>query len=649
MIEITCAGLHQHILEHEILDITSTSGQCSCSGLNIYDEGVLISSGTYGIDFVGPNITAEFDDISGRVIVTSTGIQYECSGLDIYDEGVLVMSGVQEINFIGVDVYSEDSNLPNRVNVYIPPPTFLSHWNTSDGTNGDQSVTDPTSRTSQRIATPSGGEGIPFRTNGWAATTQDATLSDTVTFTTPGDTTGFGGNSTFVVNIKNASDAIVETYTTPAITGNGVHTSPSGNIVVTITNYGVDASKWKAHASVAIDVGQVFTDIGESGGRYHAEANHITDSVTDGGQTFTYTQADVFIDTNPTTPSISGSVGIQERAGYVVTKHLSGIEYYTLGSQFIAQVSGIDQIMRNTAAVNSNLRVRGDDYGLSTLWQCPFGSGSGNFSGWTNNHDVDNIDWNYTGWAIGVGSYCFRGTTANIDATGRDGWAYGSLVNGPNASILVDTNSSSSTNTYDNFVDEDYRLESDYTTSWDPEKTLVSGEVLTQCSYIMVPDQSTLVGESTASVTDWSNYKPDKNGPNPDYTSLSVGTGCSFYRKFIPATSDYIANMTWVFSGTWKGVNALTDLINGDLELYIRKIDGIGNSGPTSPPLMAHGDAYNAGLFDDGNTNGQVRLGSSSGNTIQTTFGTFTMKDGIYVEFKIKDNSIKINSITVTF
>jgi hypothetical protein len=53
--------------------------------------------------------------------------------------------------------------------------------------------------------------------------------------------------------------------------------------------------------------------------------------------------------------------------------------------------------------------------------------------------------------------------------------------------------------------------------------------------------------------------------------------------------------------------------------------------------------------FDDGATDGQIRLGSSSGNTINGTFGGFNATNGIYVEFKIHNSAIRIDTVTVTF
>lgn len=584
--------------------------------------------------------------------ITASGIEVTASGsnLIIRDEGSVVSSNVECINFIGADVLAESAYVGNCVNVYIPPPTFVSHWNTNDGTNGAQYVTDSVSRTEQRISTPSSGEGNPFKTGGWAATNQDATLDLIATFTTPNETTGWGGNSTMVVRVYDATGSLLETFTTPSITGNGIHTSISGNIEVTITLYSTDATKYKAKASVEVDFNQIFLDQvpAQDGGRFHIEIDHITDTLTDGAQTFSFVQDDVFLDTNATTPSINGTVSIVE-GSTVLTKHLSGIEYYILGSQFNASVQDIDQLNRNTQATSGNLYIEAADYGLPGLNQSPFGTGSGNFSGWNNNENTDNVNWNITGWAITQSNYRFIGTTGNASSRPKDGWANGSTVNGANANILIDTYLINSTNTYEPFDDENRRQQSDYTTAWNSTVSLGAGEALVQNSYMMVPNQSTYVGESSAPNANWTSFKPDLGGTNPNYSGLGLGSGISYYRTFPDTVGIYRPNMTLTFSGIFFGGNALTDLTNQYLEIFVRKVAGIGNFGKVSPPLLVHGQPYNAGTFDDGNTDGYIRLGSSTGNTINCTFGTFTMKDGIYMEIKIRHNTVKINSITVTF
>jgi hypothetical protein len=105
-----------------------------------------------------------------------------------------------------------------------------------------------------------------------------------------------------------------------------------------------------------------------------------------------------------------------------------------------------------------------------------------------------------------------------------------------------------------------------------------------------------------------------------------------------------------VFAGTFAGGTALADLISGNLRVIVRKIGAtVGVYGPISNPLFLHGSGYNFGTFDDGTTDGKIRLGSSSGNTINGTFGGFNATNGIYVEINIVDPAIRIDTVTVTF
>jgi len=65
--------------------------------------------------------------------------------------------------------------------------------------------------------------------------------------------------------------------------------------------------------------------------------------------------------------------------------------------------------------------------------------------------------------------------------------------------------------------------------------------------------------------------------------------------------------------------------------------------------LTLHGQEYNQPFFDDGVTNGGIRLGASSGNTVQGTFGGLACRDGVYFHIRINDTRIKIDSISITF
>ena len=124
-----------------------------------------------------------------------------------------------------------------------------------------------------------------------------------------------------------------------------------------------------------------------------------------------------------------------------------------------------------------------------------------------------------------------------------------------------------------------------------------------------------------------------------------------YYRSF-PDTGASRSSFEIVFTGTFASGDALSDLTGGNLELTFYKINGLGNTGAppgNTTPLFAHGAGYNFATFDDGVTDGQIREGSSAGNTINCTFGGFNMQDGIFCHVSILNSGTQIDSMSVTF
>ena len=597
------------------------------------------------------------DPLTGNDIVVEQEVDLFDSGsgeIEIQDEGVS-LGTFSVINFVGADVQVVD--VGGVATAYIPPlppppdPSYASHWNTSDGDNGNQSVSDGVSRTTTRIATPSGGEGSPFNTGGWAGSNQDTTLGTTATFSTPSVTTGFGGDAFAEITLYDADGVTsLDSYTTPALTGDAVHISGSGHIVATVSSFGVDDPNYpdrkSANLSVAVDIGAVLTSLGLSGGRYHVEITFNVDTATDGSGAYTYTQSDVFIDSNPTTPSISGTTSTIETAGQVVTRYLSGVIYYNTGSQFTVGVTGIDQLMRNTARTSGNLTVTpsGVNGRLPTLSHSPFGTGSSYFTGWTNTNTTDGVSYSKSDWALTGTDYRLMGVGLVATAQARDAWNSGNSVSSPAFPMVVDTYGISSTDTAEYFNDEDRRQDSTYnggnpSGNWNSTSTLVAGEALVCEGRIQVPNQGP--------VLDWSAYNPVGG---PDYTTL--GGVVSYYRTFIDTTGLNRSSMTINFSGVFLG-DASSDLAAEDLRVYIRRRASAtgGGSGPTSSPLRVHGGLYNFASFDDGATvsGSYVREATSSGNTINVTFGGFSCEDGIFMEVEIANPGIKVDSVVVAF
>lgn len=686
--------------------------------------------------------------------------------LTIQEEGSDVQTNVNTINFVGADVEAQAGNSGIAI-IYIPPPTFASHYNTQDGTTDGRVRQSGVTVETRFISKPTS-EGNPFQTGGDAESNALASNSTSITLAPSGAVTAMD-NSTFKVDVTQPDGTVMETYTTPSITGNSTNTSASGDIVVTISSYAADTTKFKGQVSILVTYSDILSTAGFDGGKFNIV---ITQTVTDGTGPHVFNlststnptiQGDFFFDTN-TLPSFPQNVAIVETGGSVVTKHLSGLEYYTTGSQFTASCDGLDNLNRNTALTSSNITVLDNStYGFTNLNQSPLpgGTGNANFTGWTSAFDNTGTSYSNTAITINRSSFRYTGTLGRINIRTNLVWGGGNRTTASsNANILVDTFSTSSTNLSEIFDSENRRLESDYTTAWTStnplsadraatckiqvvDNALIQGgdtitlvdatgtsRVLTagttfsvgaagsdtatnisnainatygsQFTAVVDTYTNTIVnvtqdtigpsgnqtnassrvsaitvanfeegsndamvyygqllqatqsqlGGSGAITTDWSTYKPDSGGANPDYTSL---TGpATFYREFTDTGGVSRSSMQFSFTGTFVS-NATTDLTNQDLRIFVRKVaspTGGALVGTTIVPMRLHGGTFGSdGPFDQGKTVGgsYIREGSSSGNTVNASFGTFPCENGIYVEIMIYNSTIKIDRIDVTF
>jgi len=517
-----------------------------------------------------------------------------------------------------------------------PPDPTQSHWNTNDGENGAGGIVTASGLgfTSAYIPTPSGGEGTPFSVGNWGGTTQSRVTEDTVvTITSGGTTTGFGGDSTMTVIVYDADTVTpLESFTTPSLQANATHTSISGAIVIDITNYAPDTqAHTKAQAEVTIDLGALLTSFARSGGRIGSiVVTHSTDTVSDGTGDYTFTLAGFFIDTNPSTPTISG---VTFSENLVVLKYLSGVAYYDKTSTFTVNVIGIDGLNANTARSSANLSISATNISLPNLNVSPFGTGAGDFTGWNSNQNVNGVGYSKSDWTITQDDYRVLGLPISVTATVRDTWATGTQITTPIQNVLIDTFEQPSTTVSEFFDDENLRMESDYVTSWNNQKTLVDGEALVYDSKLQMPH------------TDFSPFLP--TGVNPDYSNLP--SAASYFRNFTTtnATTSY-SGFSLTITGTF--LNSLEqDLANGDLQIFVRRVDSTaGDSTPSANPLLIHGQEYNNTLFDDGVTNGYIRE-AINGNTIQCTFGGRAMKGGTHIEIKITHPNIKLEQFLMSF
>ena len=630
----------------------------------------------------------------------------------VLDEGTQVGStGYSTFNFVGDDVLAEDSGTPGQVNIYIPTPTFLPYFNLTNA-QGNATVDAnlyPFNNT-PRISKPTT-EGNPFKTGGgsntlWSAQSNKAAYTSangSISYATSGQCTGFSADATgdakIVVTMYDADGTTaLETFDTSSVNAlyqNQTLTSPSGDISVTISNYAQDLpTKYKASVSVTVVAGDIFTTAGLDGGRYHVEITMTTDTATDGTGSYSYfgpngnsstsyngETNDVFFDTNPSTPAINGSTQIIESStpGNILTKHLSGVEYYILSSQFEATTTDIDNFNANTQGRSGdsvwNFRAIGTDYGLPTQQLTAWSNAEFTGTNWPDFYNSSDVVWDKNNWAINDSNYRFRNTDGIITSRVSDPWTLtADTESSTGASILIDTYSETGNSTLlrERFDDEQYRLERTGTyTAFVPTATLTGSGLANQTGSSSPFCQACTVGSnivrpdkffkdngdspSYASLTNaLTTYKPDKNGSNPDYSGASYQVTSTYHRlmKTTGSLTDAIASFELEFSGDPLGSTFFNDLVNEDIKVYIRKANegsGAGNIGYSAIPLSLHGSAPFTTILDPPSgidtASAACRTTLTNSNTIAGTFGGFDATEGFYIEVQIVNSAIRIDEI----
>jgi len=170
----------------DTITISSTGG-----GGSPIIAGQAIDITTVGTD---EQISLKLDSGQTNLIIDGNN-ELTFAGVHVKDEGIDVGT-YPTINFVGADVLAAGSGTPGMVNVYIPPPTFASYFNTTSGTtNGECNCNITTFTNTPRISKPTS-EGSPFNTGGWEATNNKPAYTD--------------DNQFLTINVKNIENVINE-------------------------------------------------------------------------------------------------------------------------------------------------------------------------------------------------------------------------------------------------------------------------------------------------------------------------------------------------------------------------------------------------------------------------------------------------------
>lgn len=572
--------------------------------------------------------------------------------ITVLNEGSVVDSNVNKINFVGADVMAVTDPNTGQVNVIVLTESEISHWNSTDGEDGPQLVIENFNRVLSRISKPTN-EGNPYFTGGWQSTIKETINNSVIEFTTPSETIGFGGDSNMKIEVfrsdASGNNILMFQYTTDNLNSNGNY----GNsfCTVNISQYGELAGKYKAKATVQINIKSIFENNNLQGGRFYTRITHKSDSLTDGGNNFVYNQPLCFLDVGSTPPIMSSNPDIIESTN-IITKHLSGIEYYTLNSEFNIILNNMLGLNSNTQNPNKSLSVNTSKFGITSFDASPFETNSSNFSLWNDLWNDDVINFNKTD-KITRNNFRYISNQTNITSKLFDSFNESPTYISSNKLIMIDTYGITSTDLVEDFDDENRRQDSTYnsgnpTGNWNSNNILTLGNALVFGGRLMIPSASMYITEAGPGSpnNDWTMFKPNLNGSNPNYSSFT--TSSSYYRTFVDSSNLSRNNFSIQFEGIFVE-NATKDLENGHLEIFIRRRNSTsgGNFGPTSPALLLHGNLYNFSDFDDGISNGYIRLGSSKENIVNGTFGGLTCETGFFMEIKINNSIIQIDKVSV--
>lgn len=636
---------------------------------------------------------------------------------------ILGTSPSQTGDAIGVQVLPglEPMYPPGTALIYIPKipaPEYSDYFNEEGAL-----VLRDLDTANVRISTPDL-ELDPFSIGDWINEPTEAMFSATImataSFSTDIEVTGFSsdsnGDSYFRIEFLDGDgETVLYQWETDTIYSNGIFSDYSGSDLlaqVVITNYteddsGVEVwpSKWKAIPEISVNAENIFNSIGRDGGRYQVRITHHIDTSNNYDNhpiELTYISSEVFFDTNDTTPSIGGTTSIVEYDPVnIITKYISGVQYYTTGSIFQVETTDILNVNDNTQGFSQsivyNFRIKSEGYGLPGIESGGFTSSGepngdltlrtwdplyGTFTGWSNQHDLASIDYIRSDWEITSTTYRYRGVGGKAESQVYDPWGESIINSSPTSSILIDCVEDESTDLVEYFDGESKRLRRVYDElsggytyiEWDSTvelstvtssvtiSTRTKNDALVMGGSLVRADKFTLTDPDGTIQKDLTDFKPSKTENNPDYTSLYEES--IYHRRFYIDNDNAISSFSMTVEGYFgSSVNLEEALENEQLKIYVQKVNSaspLHQSGPNSAPLSLHGGLYNFVYFNDG-INPQtgnfavdtyysfIRTGVVADYTILGTFGSFDALNGFWIEIELYDPDIRLDTITVNF
>ncbi len=520
-------------------------------------------------------------------------------------------------------------------------PEYASNFMTSNGSTGNQSYTN-INTTQVFVGDP---QNNAFVAGDWAATEKPANGSDAGTWATPGLISGFGAGSTINVTVLDGDNQVIDQITDHEFTANGVATATgAGATTVTLTNYDADgADRFAANMELNIDHTAIYA--GASG---VIKVTITMVAAEDANTEYEFSQSYFYDADGGADPVINGAVALERQTA--TTKHLSGIEYMTTGERFEASALDIDGLAEDS--FNSGT-VISFNYGAIPIPDFTAGRAHSDWTGMTTAHDLAGASFT-TDAVVSEPGIVYIGTTQPVYSV-SDPWTTvpRSVTISP---MLIDTVVDTSTDLVETFQSESRRLTDNWTT-WNSETALIAGQALVGNQRLMVPNQLKTTVGTTAAATEFENagYIPANAGL--DYSSLDSTSGVSYKRRFVfTSSTQEFANLSINFAGEFGShANIVEALVAGDIEIFMYKewdTDGeITDPSLNSRPVWLHAP-YSFADFNNGVTQSAggagVRLPTSANNTVNVSFGGFSLARSFWLDVVINSDDISLSNITVS-
>jgi hypothetical protein len=347
--------------------------------------------------------------------------------IEVYADGTLVSKDVKKLNFTGINITAVEVDGGTRIDVISPKPQYVSHFNTSDGTN-NATISQITGVT-RTIATGSG-----IKIGDWSPNSIKQCINNpNVSVSTSGNFLCDDSTTTLIVNIYDDAKTIIRTATFN-LNANTILTT--NGITVNVSNWSNNGVKYQCLVNVSFNVQTV---LGSDATRFSFDITHKNKD-----KDYVFTQSDLFYD-----GGLQSNIGTITLSNQVpVIRKVSGVSYLNVGSTFGIDVQNIANTNNYTYIDSDGLIVNSSaDLGL-TGFNIPLSG----LTNWTNGKDsvssYTKNNWQLTevNKFIGYENYANHTVSASIGD-----WTRSSNKSSNPLGVLINT---LTTKAYEDFVDD---------------------------------------------------------------------------------------------------------------------------------------------------------------------------------------------------